>query len=107
MKNKERQSTTSLTPRRLKYEQPRRQPPQPYAYNRACGRNRRTSNEPLEKTPQVTGEAAEEAAEEATEEAVVVAVETPPLQEGCPQATPEEETTDFSDNPRTYSLETA
>ena len=39
--------------------------------------------------------------------AAMAAMETPPLQEGPPQGTPGEETTDSLDNPQTYSLGTA
>ena len=66
------------------------------------GQNRQTYNEPLEKIPQVEAEVAAEVMVEAAVEEVAAA-ETPPQQEGHPQATPEGETTDSSDNPRTYS----
>ena len=49
----------------------------------------------------------EEEATEVAEEAVAAGMEILPLQGDPPQVTPEEGTTDFLDNPRTYSLEIA
>ena len=99
----ERRQTTSQTQKGPKHEQRRPKPRLPYACNRAYGQNRQTYNEPPGKTPQAVEEAVAEAVAEAAE--VVAAVETPPQQEDHPQATPEGELTDFSDNPRTCSRE--
>ena len=103
-----RQPTTSPTPKRSRYEPQKHGPLPRYASNQAYGRNRPTFNEPQEKTPLAVEEAAEEVAEEVAVEVVVAAEEeTLLLQEDRPQETPQEGTTDFSDNPRTYSLGTA
>ena len=51
----------------------RRRPPPQYAYNQAYGPNHQTSNEPLGKTPQEAGEAAEGTVEETVEEAATAA----------------------------------
>ena len=95
--------------KRSKRERRRPRPQPPYAYSPAYGQNHQIYNEPLEKTPRTMVGTAEEAVVEVAVEEVVVAVgmETHPRQGDPPQVTPEEESTDFSDNPRTYSPETA
>ena len=102
MRTTKKQPITSPTQKRSKHEQHKRKPRPLYAYNQAYGRNHQTYNEPPEKTPQVAVEAAVEA-----EAAAAAGEEIPPQQQDHPQATPEEGTTDFLDNPQTYSQGTA
>ena len=104
MRTTKKQPTTLPTQKRSKHEQHKRKPRPPHAYSQAYGQNRQTSNEPPEKTLQVVEE---EAAEATVEAEAMAAGETLPRQEDPPQVTPVGEITDSSDNPRTYSPETA